>query len=134
MSLEKEFVPYELTLELKKLGFDEECLKHYCKHWKDDLPYLRDQSHPSYPEHWQENTTINAPLWQQAFDWFREKHNLTSEQSIEQHRRKTDKKWMYSITWLIEDAMYTHSKITYSSYQEARLACLEKLIEIVKNK
>ena len=74
--MEEQFIPYEQALELKELGFDEECLKHYCKHWKDDLPYLRDQSHPSYPEHWQENTTINAPLWQQAFDWLFNCHNV----------------------------------------------------------
>jgi hypothetical protein len=39
---------------------------------------------------------------------------------------------MFSITYLNEDAMYEHSKTTFENYEEAELACLNKLIEIVK--
>ena len=127
--MEKNFVPYNIALVLEELGFDEECLKHYCKHWKDDLPYLRDQSHPSYPEHWQENTTINAPLWQQAFDWFREEFDY----NVSIYGRKS-MGYDYRINGILINSVRDTivSNYVWKTYEEARLACLEKLIEIAK--
>lgn len=60
---------------------------------------------------------LSAPLFSQAFKFFREKYNLTSEVNVEQYRRNDSKKWMFSITWLDKDAMYEHSKITYETYE-----------------
>lgn len=144
--MKKEFIPYEQALVLKELGFDEPCLycyfpnPNYKMGEKFDLietirmlpnqiksigELIKDGSF--------ENTVL-APLYQQTFRFFRENHNLTSEVSIEQYRRKTDKKWMFSITYLNEDAMYEHSKTTFETYEEAELECLKKLIKLIKNK
>ena len=123
--MNKEFIPYEQALALKELGFDEPCFAWYVskEHGLELGSVLKSDLIKE---------GLLAPTYSQAFRWFREKYSLTSEVSIEQYRRKTDKKWMFSITYLNEDAMYEHSKTTFDTYEEAELECLKKLIEIVK--
>ena len=123
--MNKEFIPYEQALELKELGFDE---PYYFATYLDFSNLIPREEEDG----WELSKGIIAPLYQQAFRWFREKYEITAEVSIEQYRRRTDKKWMFSITYLTEDAMYEHSKTTFISYEEAELACLNRLIEIVK--
>jgi hypothetical protein len=67
-----------------------------------------------------------APLFQQAFRWFREKYNLKS--CIMFRTSMEDNKEYYD--WLIkgQEVVYRH----FNTYEEAELACLKKLIEIVK--
>ena len=120
--MEKEFVPYQPSLDLRELGFDEPCFSYY---YNRELSF---GAKTSYGE------VVEAPTFSQAFRWFREKYELTSEVCIEQYRRKTNKKWMFSITYLNEDAMYEHSKTTFENYEEAELECLKRLIEIVRQK
>jgi hypothetical protein len=69
--MNNEFLPYQESLELKELGFKEKCAAHYLG--EDDLElkweiYRNDSI----------NTTklIQAPLYQQAFRFFREKYNF----------------------------------------------------------
>ena len=106
--MKKEFIPYEQALELKELGFDELCLFYY-----GDNEALRVYHQSEIVE-----DLIGAPLYQQAFRWFREKYNM---HFFAQYF--TDGKWRG-----------THSKEDFNTYEEAELACLKKLIEIVKNK
>ena len=54
--MEKEFVPYELSIELKELGFDEPCFGGWDKNKK-------------WYYHPDSDIIVDAPLWQQAFDW-----------------------------------------------------------------
>ena len=61
--MEKEFIPYEQALKLKELGFDKECLKRY---YEKELV----GNGGYFPN------SIKAPLYQQAFRWFREKYRL----------------------------------------------------------
>ena len=127
--MEKEFVPYELAVKLKELGFDEPCLASYETAFGKNGPDFQIGYIIDGPKNY-----VLVPTFSQAFRWFREKHELTSEVCVEQYRRKTNKKWMFSITYLNKDAMYEHSKTTFETYEKAELACLEKLIEIVKTK
>jgi hypothetical protein len=120
--MNKEFIPYEQALELKELGFDEECLKKQYHHENDFVNV-----------HFPNDLDCQIPLYQQAFRWFREKYNITSEISISANHRNDAKKWMHSVTNL-EVMLYTNSDTTFETYEEAELACLKKLIEIVKNK
>jgi len=67
----KEFIPYEQALALKELGFDEKCFMTYYQPDNDKLQLVE----------FDEDETIGgyytkAPLYQQAFRWFREKHDL----------------------------------------------------------
>lgn len=64
----KEFAPYELALELKQLGFDELCLGYYLA---STLFISNDNVYNST-----DIPVIKAPLYSQAFRFFREKYDL----------------------------------------------------------
>ena len=69
-----EFVPYELALELKQLGFDEPCFGRY-----DGKGKNKGKIWYEMPNRGQETIPVGdvlAPLYQQAFRWFREKYDL----------------------------------------------------------
>ena len=139
--MEKEFVPYELALELKQLGFDEECLADYFV-FGDGI--LRDgrygQTKPKLfmrsedvSEECEELSMfayhdVYVPLYQQAFRWFREKHNMNH--SIILHETTFSNDYQYLV--LSNDNEFV--EVGYTTYEEAELACLKKLIEIVKTK
>jgi hypothetical protein len=114
-NLEKEFIPYEQALELEKLGFDEPCFGVYAT--KDG--YVRKSAYDEIG---------NAPLYQQAFRWFREKYGLW--QIVLQN---TDIDWTYDI--LPINGIHDYSLIdVFETYEEAELECLKKLITLIKNK
>lgn len=123
--MENEFIPYEQALELKELGFDEPCFATYEKLNESILiqdatrPFVNTNSRLSHFED-QEGyiEQCTAPLYQQAFRWFREKYNM---HFFAQYF--TDGKWRG-----------THSKEDFDTYEESELTCLKKLIEITKNK
>lgn len=56
--MEKEFIPYELSVKLKELGFDEPCFKTMLDF---DITYESD---------------IKMPLYQQAFRWLYQKLDI----------------------------------------------------------
>ena len=66
--MNKEFIPYEQALELKELGFDEPVLARY---FNDGKGFVYSNS-PTFKD-----STTAAPLYQQAFRWFREKYEFT---------------------------------------------------------
>ena len=66
----QEFIPYEQALELKKLGFDEQFFAFYLA---DTLFTSNDIIYNST-----DIPVIKAPLYHQAFRWFREKYELSS--------------------------------------------------------
>jgi hypothetical protein len=102
--MNREFIPYEQAIELKELGFDEECLAIY---------NINEELETGY---YQNKYVIAAPLYQQAFRWFREKYDLFI--SIMHYENG------YSINDLRR----------FDIYEEAELACLKNLIEIVNTK
>ena len=134
--MNKEFVPYELALELKQLGFDEPCFGFYRSVLgKPEVEMIILQTPRRFyhlatiPEHFD----ILAPTYSQAFRWFREKHNLRCQInyigglinettwwdiSIIGHYNTDPKEW----------------EMKYQPYEEAELACLKKLIEIANDK
>jgi hypothetical protein len=119
--MSKEFVPYELALELKQLGFDEPCFGYY------DM--VQEFNFPGCTMHNRNFINLKAtmtPLYQQAFRWFREKYQLHSTiTSISQES------WQWHITKPGESLGKLYDEDFYT-YEEAELACLRKLIEIVK--
>jgi len=117
--IEKEFVPYEQALALKELGFNEPCFGSYDPFGSKQLSCSGIYTY---------GNCIAAPLYQQAFSFFREKYELDSTIAlvangygfyIHKNRNYTNKGENYGM---------------YITYEEAELACLIKLIEIVKNK
>lgn len=135
--MEKEFVPYSLALELKDLGFDEECFAWYNMS-QDSLCFFgNDCCADMYAG---EKSRPEAPLWQQAFDWLDIKFGLyASFDKIDNTRDFyydfmiiSSKNRDYDDESMIDSARRTLDKGKYGSYYEARLECLKKLIEIAK--
>ena len=121
--MNKDFVPYEQALALKELGFDEPCFGYYINESKvlmvtseKDINYLTGTSNTTF---------ISAPLYQQAFRWFREKYNLFGQVNIHTY-------FIYDISNGEFTMINQYDKLT-KNYEEAELECLKKLIEIVKN-
>jgi len=102
--MNKEFVPYEEALALKELGFDESCIYDY----------------PDCVE------SIPAPLYQQAFRWFREKYTLHPEIVVQLGFKHWNAHILPDGKWLPAP-----NKAGFNTYEETELACLRKLIEIV---
>jgi len=139
--MNKEFIPYEETLVLLNLGFDEDCVASYRTHnkYKGELDFQYTSS--SYLE--EENKIkwikcIKAPLYQQAFRWFREKYDLhpsfTRWQEFNVKFKSDIFPTLYKVLIIDENIKNTKNVGNYNIYEEAELACLRKLIEIVKNK
>jgi hypothetical protein len=125
--MEKEFIPYEQALALKELGFDEPCCQAYYTNGENELsPFY---SNPNVVDEWLEKLPlIKAPLYQQAFRWFREEYGIHStihlliiNPKIYESSIKND---------LGEIVLMKES----NTYEKAELTCLKKLIEIVKQK
>jgi hypothetical protein len=131
--MNKEFVPYEQSLALKELGFDEPCIGRY--YYKESYPMLNPNSGETelvfefgqYIK--QTEITILAPLYQQAFRWFREKYELRSY-------IYSDFSWNISGgNWDLDgyvDSRYDWDSEPFKTYEEVELDCLIKLIGIVK--
>jgi hypothetical protein len=121
--MKKEFVPFKQSMELKELGFDEECFATYefgkihINEFKNDCSYELCLKTEVFP----------APTFSQAFRWFREKYGYYP--LIEMNEQF--KKWL-SRFCNIDGSICAIG--VHSTYEEAELAFLNKLIEIVKNK
>jgi hypothetical protein len=121
----KDFIPYEPALALKELGFDEPCLAIHS--------FVDGELNFMYVNTFHSNDDVNeksaaAPLYQQAFRWFRDNCDWPIETWIQPY---------LSINPRTYEGLYwrrgeTESVGIYDTYEEAELACLIKLIEIVK--
>jgi hypothetical protein len=134
--MEAEFIPYEQALALKELGFDEPCIGFYTTKstFVSDYKVTKLQIDSLGLE-----KCCLAPLYQQAFRWFRKKYNLDGSMSVDVWNKKTTS---YRITGGIKGiieadsygGLYDIDSKDYDTYEEAELECLLKLIEIVKEK
>jgi hypothetical protein len=124
--MEKEFVLYEQSLELKELGFDEPCFGCY-GHQNDLWCENPVNSKSDIPE-----DNILSPLYQQAFRWFREKYKIHSSTFW----MEIDKSiyWNYRYSYLDDKSTESvnRSIFYFNTTEEAELECLKKLIKIVK--
>lgn len=115
----KEFIPYDLAVAMKRIGFNEECLATFAGEEFDMAMQI-----PS------DDYFTAAPLFQQAFRWFRERKYLGEVLPIDSWGS-----WSYRVT--LEDWMspffIAATGDEYTSYEEAQIKCLKKLIEIYEN-
>jgi hypothetical protein len=134
MNKDKDFAPYQPSLDMKELGFDEPCFGYYYTLDGKDWKFADDKQYDSLDEFYNIGSkfTISAPLYQQAFRWFREKYNLHSE--IRSYTAKFFTPVIQKLESIVTYIEYGGVNSKYATYEEAELACLNKLIEIVKNK
>jgi hypothetical protein len=141
--MKTEFIPYKQALELKELGFDEPCFGLWNlnngKYEVDIIGVCQYSKEFKYRE-------VLAPLYQQVFRWFREKYNISY--SIDWMSRSSEFYNGYYVHFrgindnkinqenfiVLNDELPSKGYKVYKTYEEAELACLNKLIEIVKNK
>jgi hypothetical protein len=135
---QQEFIPYEQALELKELGFDEECYGHYDSigelNTVEDYARLganilemlsKEFNSVSYMKE-----MCSAPLYQQAFRWFREKYNMLS--TVYSNASGFLYEWSDTIGgthrgW--SECEGPNNGGVWDTYEEAELACLKKLIK-----
>ena len=116
--MNKEFVPYELAVKLKQLGFDEPCFAYY-KDMKGEKVLLYDSM--------DFDGECNAPLYQQAFRWFREKYDLVGIVKFGTND------FTYNIYSDDGIGLLTKESLGFNgTYEEAELSCLTKLIKITE--
>jgi len=128
--MNKEFCTYEQALALKELGFDEPCFLGYKMEDLFEL-FTKGLVYNSIYETFNETTNLSctAPLYQQAFRWFREKHELVVDWNHSQY----DNAGSY-IGVSIKNIHLEETVVgVYKTYEAAESDCLDKLLEIVKN-
>ena len=127
----KDFTLYPEALELKQLGFDEPCFTFYQVEYHENSPIMVDDNdqyritgfrtckNSEIASHY-----ISCPTYSQAFRWFRDNGKVV--EIFSQLLPSNKYKWGFKIQGVegITDGFFT--------YEEAELACLKKLIEIVK--
>lgn len=126
--MNKEFCTYSQSIALKELGFDEPCLAVY-----NNPEFMWARQLKGWEDHELDNVTnsiyaeggfVTAPTYSQAFRWFREKYGYWSY--IKEAKKETCRFYIEKF-----DEKFYNSEI-YNSYEEAELACLKKLIEICR--
>ena len=135
--MDKEFIPYKQALALKELGFDEPCIGWY----NPQVNYKKVTTDKYWAFHltgeW-ENFKL-APLYQQAFRWFREKYNLRGFIGFRPNVKQFDCH-VYDMSLSGKEYVKQRTMEEFNkdpkvgTYEEAELECLKKLIEIVKTK
>ena len=111
----KDFTLYSEALELKQLGFDEPCFGWFAS----DRTLVKEVT---------EKTDFTlAPIYSQAFRWFREKYNINTVISWRDDLLNYD----ISLTEMKKHG-YFYYKDNFTTYEEAELASLQQLIKIVK--
>jgi hypothetical protein len=131
--MNKEFIPYEQALALKELSFDEPCFKGYTEEYKTLIAFSNTHTNTSV-----RNTLptkpFTAPLYQQAFRWFREKYGLFVAPNAISYENGPYL-WFFEVnSTILSFGIDLGETDDFENYEEAELACLIKLIEIVKNK
>jgi hypothetical protein len=134
--MEKEFIGYTDALDLKELGFDEPCFSYYKNNQLSEILEKVINSEIKNVNN-EIDDYISAPLYQQAFRWFREKYKLRGFIGFRPNVKQFD---CHIYDMSLSGKEYTEQRTMeefnkdpkVGTYEEAELECLKKLIEIVK--
>ena len=120
--MQNEFLNYDLSVELIKLGFDKKCLAWY--NFEVFTMYGEDLLLESYCKDY----GIIAPLWQQAFDFIRTTYFLVPELNYIDHITG----WVFSIEHISTGKIVDESNSgadLFLSYEDCRTLALNCLIK-----
>jgi len=128
--MKEQFVTYDIALKLKELGFDEECFAYF--HPDSDFCMFE------YYDFERQNSTIHsdyggikqctAPLYQQAIDWFIEKHRINC---VVGYTEDNKEEFMAIIDRPNQSIDYNMNST--KSYYKAREQAILKAIKLIKN-
>jgi hypothetical protein len=136
----KDFTLFQEALALKELGFDEPCLGY---HDSEGLQFgvifwwNRENKNSLFVEAEKTNNPkISAPTYSQAFRFFRNNYQIHGEVMLIKGNLYTWECYQISESKMMGVKRITsHESVSsneFNSYPEAELACLRKLIEIVR--
>jgi hypothetical protein len=142
--MNKNFLPFEESMYLKELGFIEPCLANYYVPEKELTPYRGFPDEGNEDTHFStcinqdyKTTWITAPLFQQAFNFFRDVFNLeyniiksaNGNYSVAIH--ENTREYLDKIIMLGGHYHACLSEIVdLYSYEEAELECVRELIKL----
>ena len=142
--MNKDLVPYQPSIDIKELGFDEPCFVYWVYDGVE-ITYSTSHNKSGWSIIGFKNSQMlkkaglcTSPTFSQAFRWFREKHNLmfqifylrNGNYAVLIHR--TTPEYMDLIDQVNPSSGCVDEVVDCYSYEEAELECLLKLIEIVK--
>jgi hypothetical protein len=133
--IKDQFVPYDMAKAMLMLDYDAICFAYYRN--SETLNLFDQRSIIGANQDIIKVSYIKAALWQQAFDWFREKYNLYASFNI------YNDKWLCIIKSTVSNEQHISGYVvdsinngypTFMTYPEVQFGALKKLIEIVEQK
>jgi hypothetical protein len=115
----KLFVTYEIALAMESIGFDEDCLMMFPKGKEYDGRLWQHASNG-----------VKVPTWQQAFDWFRNVHNLHSWIRLDNVK---DKVYVGFVDYCNDDGD-SFEQVAKASHDVVREKLLIKMFDVVESK
>ena len=139
--LEEQFIPLKESFDMKELGFEDDCLAIH----SINLMTENEDWELKIGGVWKNQElvgSIKAPMYSQCFDFFRKKYNLYSEINLDSYKKpyslKVTIKHLDDTNTFVDKEYYPYSNgigdIDNKKYEEAEQACIDKLIEVCKNK
>jgi len=132
--MEEHFVNYTQSLSLKELGFNEPCFKYQLEGYSPNVKTCRVPGYLELIKNSELNeTSVAVPLKQQVFKWFRDEHQLIAY--IQYYAE-----WNFEIFRIDDNIAEVQDDVCFDytfkggTYEEAESACIDKLIELIKEK
>lgn len=133
MNIKQHFLPYEEALALKELGFNQPTFAYYqYSEFYKELCRLREIQGWLYDNNIKQPETEKdclSPTFKQAFQFFREKYNLQAIISYTEYAIKSYNAFKYTLSIPTNLLVWEGE---YKTYEEAQLACIQKLIKLAK--
>ena len=127
--MEEHFINYNQSLALKKLGFVDQCFGGYEDIENGKLWIGNIQGN----EQFNRDFYILAPLKQQVFKWFKNKHGLHSSCGTTNDSNESINGYVIS-KFIDNERQRLYVDWEVGSFEEAESACIDKLIELIKQK
>jgi len=121
MSLQNQFVTYEIALKLKELGFDEPCIVYYNTKSQESLcccqlgGFINEIEEEDFHKNSIEDK-CSAPLYSQIEDWLRENHGKHIR--IQEGYTPSKHYYEFEIPWK-----------TFKTYHQAREHVILRLLQ-----
>ncbi len=134
------FVPYELALQLKEIGFDELCMRFWTKDGKESLN-PQHMGHMDFIRNSTAGERVSAPLYDQVIQWMIDKHQIYIEIHVASSQMDFTKGFNYYVWDSNTSEEYDsipHNRpigeYRYTTRYEALSAGIAKAIEVIKEK
>ena len=138
--MKEQFATHEIAIQLKNLGFDEDCFGRYFKQefkvhiqFENVLKLFTNKRileleirNPDMPK-----DQCIAPLWQQVIDWLREKQNICI--NIEPITFDDEPTYIFEIINLKNGMLLNDINSSFEDPNEAHEQAILKAIDIIKS-